>query len=78
MWGPRPSAWWPRPSLKFTLATAGGSLSPLHEFCTLGPSPTQANIALWGLRASIYLFTPAYPGSLPVFRALDCLWGLAL
>lgn len=30
-----------RPSLKFTLATAGGSPSPLHEFCTLTPCPSQ-------------------------------------
>lgn len=30
-----------RPSLKFTLATAAGSPSPLHEFCTLTPCPRQ-------------------------------------
>lgn len=30
-----------RPSLKFTLATAGGSLSPLHESCTLTLAPAR-------------------------------------
>lgn len=38
---PPQGPWGLRPSLKFTLATAGGSLSPLHELCTPTPCPSQ-------------------------------------
>lgn len=46
------AAW---PSLKFTLATAGAALSPLHDLQPMSCPDPAANVMLWGMWDSISL-----------------------
>ena len=46
------AAW---PSLKFTLATAGAALSPLHDLQPVSCPDPAANVMLWGMWDSISL-----------------------